>query len=198
MLAFLGFAVPLASTTPVYYDNGSSIQIARNNVIHWWTKHNDIDCDLHHHLLQGSFQLYSIPFDDQPTDIFTKSHPHCHFHDLISKLKLVFHPSPWRWEVSALSSFLGLLYCYKFLGTLLFYCTTMCHLCICIVLLVLLSWLISLFIGSLYLVLFIMQCTYSQFLPVQSSNFLNPTLGLGWLIAINLLVKVLGDEDIVL
>ena len=175
MLAFSGFGVPLASTTPVFYDNESSIQIARNNAIHQWTKHNDIDCDLHHHLLQGSLQLYFIPSNDQPTGFFTKSHPRCRFHDLVSKLKLVSHPPPWRWEVSAPSSFLGLLYCNKFLVTVLYYCTALYHLCSCIVLLALLSWLISLYIGSLYIVLFIKQCTYSQFLPIQSSNFLKPT-----------------------
>ena len=49
---------------------------------------------------------------------------------------------------------------------------------------------------NLYIILFIKQCT--QFLLIQSSYFLKPILGLQCLIAINLLVEVLGDKDIVL
>uniref|UniRef100_A0A2N9F1Z3 Reverse transcriptase Ty1/copia-type domain-containing protein n=1 Tax=Fagus sylvatica TaxID=28930 RepID=A0A2N9F1Z3_FAGSY len=43
-----------SSATPIYCDNRSAIQIARNDVFHKRTKHIKIDCHLvRHHLLQG-------------------------------------------------------------------------------------------------------------------------------------------------
>uniref|UniRef100_A0A2N9IH00 Reverse transcriptase Ty1/copia-type domain-containing protein n=1 Tax=Fagus sylvatica TaxID=28930 RepID=A0A2N9IH00_FAGSY len=83
----LDLGASTSSTTPIYYDNRSAIQIARNDVFHERTKHIEIDCHLvRHHLLQGSLQLISVSSHDQLADIFTKSHPTGHFRDLVSKL----------------------------------------------------------------------------------------------------------------
>uniref|UniRef100_A0A2N9FB60 Integrase catalytic domain-containing protein n=1 Tax=Fagus sylvatica TaxID=28930 RepID=A0A2N9FB60_FAGSY len=65
--------VSTSSATPIYCDNRSAIQIARND---------------------GSLQLISVSSHDQLADIFTKSHPTGRFRDLVSKLQLVSHPPP--------------------------------------------------------------------------------------------------------
>uniref|UniRef100_A0A2N9HTD6 Integrase catalytic domain-containing protein n=1 Tax=Fagus sylvatica TaxID=28930 RepID=A0A2N9HTD6_FAGSY len=91
----LDLGVSTSSATPIYCDNRSAIQIARNDVFHERTKHIEIDCHLvRHHLLRGSLQLISVSSHDQLADIFTKSHPTGRFRDLVSKLQLVSHPPP--------------------------------------------------------------------------------------------------------
>uniref|UniRef100_A0A2N9F156 Reverse transcriptase Ty1/copia-type domain-containing protein n=1 Tax=Fagus sylvatica TaxID=28930 RepID=A0A2N9F156_FAGSY len=84
-----------SSVTPIYCDNRSAIQIARNDVFHEQTKHININCHLvRHHLLQGSLQLIFVSSHDQLADIFTKSHSTRRFRDLVSKLQLVSHLPP--------------------------------------------------------------------------------------------------------
>jgi hypothetical protein len=82
----------VSSTTLVYYDNRSAIQIAHTDVFHEQTKHIEIDCHfVRHHLLQGSLQLHSVMSHDQFADLFIKSHPTGRFRDLVSNLKMVSH-----------------------------------------------------------------------------------------------------------
>ena len=40
--------VPIKDPTPLYYDNMSSIYLARNPVFHAWTKHIEV----HYHFIQ--------------------------------------------------------------------------------------------------------------------------------------------------
>ena len=84
-----GLGVP-SSSTKIYCDSQSAIQIAHNDVFHERTKHIEIDCHFtRHHLQEGSLQLCSIGTLDQPADIFTKSLSSHQFLHLRSKLKLV-------------------------------------------------------------------------------------------------------------
>jgi hypothetical protein len=88
-------SIDYSTTVLIHCDNRSAIQIAHNDVFHERTKHIEIDSHfVHHHLLHGTLQLRSVSFQDQLADIFTKPMPPGHFHDLISKFKLVFlHPT---------------------------------------------------------------------------------------------------------
>ena len=63
----------VSDTTTIYFDNLSSIQLAKNPVFHARTKHIEV----HYHfvrerVLSGEVQLQYVPTDQQAADIFTK------------------------------------------------------------------------------------------------------------------------------
>jgi hypothetical protein len=81
--------VSQTSSSPIFCDNRSAIQIAHNDVFHECTKHIEIDYHFErHHLLQGTLCLCPIASANQLADVFSKAHPLGWFHDLVSKLKL--------------------------------------------------------------------------------------------------------------
>ncbi|XP_059436269.1 protoporphyrinogen oxidase 1, chloroplastic-like [Corylus avellana] len=68
--------VSQTSSSLIFCDNRSAIQIAHNDVFHERTKHIKIDChSVRHHLLQGTLHLCLIASVDQLADVFTKAHP---------------------------------------------------------------------------------------------------------------------------
>jgi hypothetical protein len=67
---------PQTTSSPLYCDNRSAIQIAHNDVFHKRTKHIEIDCHfIWHHFQQGTLHLQSVSSNDQLAYIFTKFHP---------------------------------------------------------------------------------------------------------------------------
>lgn len=64
-----------SSATPMYIDNQSAIQIAKNLVFHERTKHIEINCHfVRHYFLAGSILLPHTSSTTQLADFFTKSH----------------------------------------------------------------------------------------------------------------------------
>ncbi|KAG9457993.1 hypothetical protein H6P81_002501 [Aristolochia fimbriata] len=74
--------VPLDSSTSLYCDNKSAMQIAHNAVFHERTKHIEVDCHfIRHHCAVGTVHLVYVPSETQVVDLFTKSlTPECRIH----------------------------------------------------------------------------------------------------------------------
>ncbi|GKU93778.1 hypothetical protein SLEP1_g7344 [Rubroshorea leprosula] len=88
-------SIPQPSSTNLYCDNQSVMQIAPNDIFHECTKHIEVDCHfIRHHVAQGTVHLVFIGSTDQPVDLFTKAHFPGHFRTLLSKLKLVSSQPP--------------------------------------------------------------------------------------------------------
>ncbi|GKV26670.1 hypothetical protein SLEP1_g35928 [Rubroshorea leprosula] len=87
--------IPQPSSTDLYCDNQSAMQIAHNDVFHERTKYIEVDCHfIRHHVAQGTVHLVFIGSTDQPADLFTKAHFLGRFCTLLSKLKLVSSQPP--------------------------------------------------------------------------------------------------------
>lgn len=88
LLADMG--ISLDQPTPLYCDNQSAIQIARNSVFHERTKHIEIDCHItRHHLQLGTITLPFVTSSLQIADMFTKAHSASRFRFLSDKLSML-------------------------------------------------------------------------------------------------------------
>ncbi|GKC58571.1 uncharacterized mitochondrial protein-like protein [Tanacetum coccineum] len=89
LLADMG--VHISHSTPLYCDNRSAIQIARNLMFHERTKHIEIDCHFtRHHLEARTISLLFFPSALQIADVFIKPHFGSRFRFLTDKLSMFF------------------------------------------------------------------------------------------------------------
>ncbi|GKV22643.1 hypothetical protein SLEP1_g32495 [Rubroshorea leprosula] len=87
--------IPQPSSTNLYCDNQSAMQIAHNDIFHERTKHIEVDCHfIRHHVAQRTVHLVFIGSVDQLADLFTKAHFPGRFRTILSKLKLVSSQPP--------------------------------------------------------------------------------------------------------
>ncbi|GJZ64969.1 uncharacterized mitochondrial protein-like protein [Tanacetum coccineum] len=87
LLADMG--VSISYSTPLYYDNRSAIQIARNSMFHERTKHIEIDCHFtRHHLQAGTISLPFVSSALEIANVFTKPHSGPRFRFLTDKLPM--------------------------------------------------------------------------------------------------------------
>ena len=82
------------TTTPLYVDNTSAIQIATNPIYHERTKHIEVDC----HSIREAYdrRIITLPYVStsvQLADVLTKSLTRQRHNFLVSKLMLVDSPT---------------------------------------------------------------------------------------------------------
>ena len=66
--------IPITNPILLYFDNMSSIHLARNQIFHDWTKHIEVHCHfIQERVLAGDVDLQHICTNIQTTDIFTKA-----------------------------------------------------------------------------------------------------------------------------
>lgn len=87
---FPDMGVHISSSTPLYCDNKSAIQIAKNSVFHERTKHIEIDCHFsRYHLQLGTISLPFLSSTFQLAGIFTKALSASRFRFLCDKLSML-------------------------------------------------------------------------------------------------------------
>ena len=86
LLEDIGVTMP--DHMPMYCDNKSAIQIAKNEVFHERTKHIEVDCHVvcYHFKTTGTISLPYISSSNQKADLFTMSHIVAYFQYLVDKL----------------------------------------------------------------------------------------------------------------
>ena len=78
------------SQIPIYCDNTSAINLSKNPVMHYQTKHIEIR---HHfirdHMLNGDIKLIFVPTNMQLANIFTKPLSEDHFYKIRTELGVI-------------------------------------------------------------------------------------------------------------